>query len=285
MCYLHDILDRASMTNTGRAILPFISLSTRWDAGLKSGEAQFMPSEISRGIKFGIGFALGVGFILTLFLLSLSMCAGHLHRRMMERMEEMMPREWHPAPETGDDPVALGFHGQLLFVAAGDQAAAFAIRSTAFTSGGTIPEKHACDGPDVSPPLSWTEPPAGTKSLALIMDDPDAPVGTWVHWVLYNLPAATRELSEGIPITETLASGARQGTNDFRKIGYGGPCPPAGPAHRYFFKLYALDTEVKLLYGMDYLSSLAPKDTKEDLEAAMAGHILAQAELIGRYSR
>lgn len=152
---------------------------------------------------------------------------------------------------------------------------AFEIRSTAFTAGGTIPKKYTCDGPDVSPPLSWTEPPAGTKSLALIMDDPDAPVGTWVHWVLCNLPASTHELSEGTPTTETLASGARQGANDFRKVGYGGPCPPPGPAHRYFFKLYALDTEL----------NLAPRATKKQLEAAMKGHILAQAELMGRYGR
>ena len=244
-----------------------------------------MPSEIGRGIKLGIGFALGVGFVLALLLFGLSMCAGQLHRRMMERMEEMMPGERHPDPETHDDPVALGSQKQLLFVATGGQTTAFEIRSPAFASGDIIPKKYTCDGLDISPPLSWTEPPAGTKSLTLSMDDPDAPVGTWVHWVLYNLPAATHELSEGIPTTETLADGARQGTNDFRKIGYGGPCPPPGPVHRYFFKLYALDTELKLLYGMDYLSSLAPKGTKEHLEAAMAGHILAQAELIGRYSR
>jgi hypothetical protein len=203
----------------------------------------------------------------------------------MERMEEMMPGGQHPAPETGDDPVALSLQGQLFPVATGDQTVSFTIRSTAFASESAIPEKYACTGSDVSPPLSWTEPPAGTKSLALIMDDPDAPVGTWVHWVIYNLPASARELPEGTPTTEALTNGARQGTNDFRKIGYGGPCPPAGPAHRYFFKLYALDTEVKLLYAMDYLSSLAPKDTKKHLEAAMTGHILAQAELIGRYGR
>jgi len=234
-----------------------------------------MPSEISRGIKFGIGFALGVGFILTLLVLGLSMCAGHFHRRMMERMKEMIPGERPPAPETGDDPVALGFQRPLLFVATEGQTTAFEIRSTAFASGGTIPTKYTCNGPDISPPLSWTEPPAGTKSLALIMDDPDAPVGTWVHWILYNLPAATRELSAETSPTETLASGARQGTNDFHKIGYGGPCPPLGLAHRYFFKLYALNIEL----------NLAPGTTKKQLEAAMTGHILAQTELIGRYGR
>jgi len=227
-----------------------------------------MPSEISRGIKFGIGFALGVVFIFTLFLFSLSMCAGHLHRRMME----MMPGERRPAPETGDSPLALGAPG-LLLVAAGDQATAFEIRSKAFAPGGAIPQKYTCNGTDVAPPLSWTEPPAGTKSLALIMDDPDAPVGTWVHWVLYNLPASARELAEGT--LETLPDGVKQGTNDFRKTGYGGPCPPAGPAHRYFFKLYALDVEL----------NAAPGATKKQVEAAMAGHIVAQAELIGRYGR
>jgi hypothetical protein len=234
-----------------------------------------MASEIGRGIKFGIGFALGIGFVLALLLFGLSMCAGQLHRRMMERMEEMMPGERHPAPETHDDPVALGSQKQLLFVATGGQVMTFEIRSPAFASGGTIPTKHTCDGADVSPRLSWTELPAGTKSLALIMDDPDAPVGTWVHWVLYNLPASARELSEGTPATEMLTSGTKQGINDFRKIGYGGPCPPQGPAHRYFFKLYALDTAL----------NLAPRATKKQLEAAMARHILAQAELIGRYGR
>src|SRR5262245_30362031 len=211
-----------------------------------------MSSEIGRGIKFGIGFALGVGFILTLFLVSLSMCAGHIHRRMMERMEEMMPGGQHPAPETGDDPVVLGPHRQFLRVVAGGQTATFALRSTAFASGGTIPEKYTCNGSDVSPPLSWMEPPPATKCLALIMDDPDAPAGTWVHWVIYDLPTSVRELPEAIPTTETLTNRARQGTNDFRKVGYGGPCPPSGPAHRYFFNLYALDIEL----------ALAPRATK-----------------------
>src|SRR2546428_3955900 len=119
---------------------------------------------MSPGIMFRIGFALGVAFILTLFLFSRSMCAGHLHRSMME----MMPGERHPTPETGDSPLALGPPGQLFFVAAGDRATALEIHSTALGSGGTIPEKYTCNGSDISPPLSWTEPPAGTKSLALI---------------------------------------------------------------------------------------------------------------------
>ncbi len=152
---------------------------------------------------------------------------------------------------------------------------ALKLTTTAFQPGAAIPKKFTCDGPDVSPALAWTDAPAGTQSFALIMDDPDAPVGTWVHWVLYNLPANARELAEGVPRQEELPSGARQGRNDFRKIGYGGPCPPGGPAHRYFFKLYALDSK----------TSLKPGATKADLEKAMKGHILAQAELIGRYQR
>ena len=149
------------------------------------------------------------------------------------------------------------------------------LTSTAFQPGGTIPKKFTCDGPDVSPALAWSEAPAGTKSFALIMDDPDAPVGTWVHWVLYDLPAGMHELAEGVTKQEELPDGARQGRNDFRRIGYGGPCPPAGPAHRYFFKLYALDQKLGLKAGA----------TKADVEKAMKGHILAQGELMGRYGR
>ncbi len=149
------------------------------------------------------------------------------------------------------------------------------LSSTAFEAGAAIPRKFTCDGPDVSPALAWSELPAGTQSLALIMDDPDAPVGTWVHWVLYDLPATTRELPENAPKQEELSSGARQGRNDFRRVGYGGPCPPPGPAHRYFFKLYALDAKL----------NLKPGAAKAEVEKAMQGHILAQGELIGRYKR
>ena len=115
------------------------------------------------------------------------------------------------------------------------------LTSTAFQPGETIPKQYTGDGADQSPPLRWSEPPSGTKSLALICDDPDAPRGTWVHWVLFNLPAQTRELEEGVPTTETLGNGAKQGKNDFGNIGYGGPAPPKGKPHRYFFKLYALE--------------------------------------------
>jgi len=151
----------------------------------------------------------------------------------------------------------------------------FILTSSAFEPGGTIPKLYTCDGPDVSPPLRWTDPPPWTRSLALICDDPDAPVGTWVHWVLYSLPHEIRELPEGVPPQPTLPGGGKQGRNDFRKIGYGGPCPPRGPAHRYFFRLYALDAD----------PGLEPGATKQELLKAMTNHILAQAELMGRYRR
>ena len=149
------------------------------------------------------------------------------------------------------------------------------LRSSAFQSGADIPRKYTCDGTDLSPPLRWENAPSSTKSFALIADDPDAPVGTWVHWVVYDLPARSSELQEGMPATETFSGGAKQGVNDFRKVGYGGPCPPPGLAHRYFFKLYALDVE----------SLLKPRATKQQLFDAMKGHILAEAQLMGRYGR
>ena len=152
---------------------------------------------------------------------------------------------------------------------------ALALRTPAFEPGGDIPAVFTCDGGDTSPALEWSDPPPGTASFALITDDPDAPGGTWVHWVLYDLPPAARELPEGVPPRSALPSGARQGRNDFRRIGYGGPCPPRGPAHRYVFRLYALDTKV----------DLAPGAVRADLDRAMTGHILAQAELMGRYRR
>lgn len=151
----------------------------------------------------------------------------------------------------------------------------FELSSTSFAAGASIAKRFTCDGQDDSPELHWSEAPAGTKSFALIADDPDAPVGTWVHWVLFNLPPETRALPESVPKTPSLPSKARQGKNDFGKIGYGGPCPPPGKPHRYFFKLYALDAVLALEAGV----------TKADVESAMKGHILAQAELMGRYGR
>ncbi len=151
----------------------------------------------------------------------------------------------------------------------------FQLTSPAFKEGGTIPTKHTCEGPDVSPRLQWTGTPTGTRSFVLIADDPDAPVGTWVHWVLYNLPADLQELAEGIPPKDTTPGGGVQGINDFRKVGYGGPCPPPGKPHRYYFKLYALDTAL----------SLKPRATKAQVLEACQGHTLAEAQLVGQFGR
>ena len=149
------------------------------------------------------------------------------------------------------------------------------LTSPAFVEGEFIPAKHTCDGEDVSPPLNWTGVPGGAKSLALICDDPDAPMGAWVHWVIFGLPPTVAELAENVPTTETLANGERQGMNDFKLIGYGGPCPPAGRPHRYFFKLYALDAEIPL----------KARATKKDLLRAMEGHVLGEGHLMGKYQR
>ncbi|MEW6354830.1 MAG: YbhB/YbcL family Raf kinase inhibitor-like protein [Planctomycetota bacterium] len=148
------------------------------------------------------------------------------------------------------------------------------ITSTAFEEGGMIPKKYTCDGSDVSPPLAWTGAPEGTKSIALISDDPDAPVGTWVHWVIFNIPPKTTGLPENVPPGPELSSGARQGETDFGRIEYGGPCPPSG-THRYYFRIYALDAMLDLESGA----------TKAQLLAAMKGHVLAQGELMGKYRR
>ncbi len=148
------------------------------------------------------------------------------------------------------------------------------LESSAFTSGQPIPQKHTCDGADQSPPLAWSDAPQGTKSFALIADDPDAPIGTWVHWVIFNLPAQTHGLPEGVAKTDSAAGGT-QGRNDFGKTGYGGPCPPPGKPHRYFFKLYALDSNLELKAGAK----------KADVEKALQGHVLANAELMGLYQR
>jgi Raf kinase inhibitor-like YbhB/YbcL family protein len=151
----------------------------------------------------------------------------------------------------------------------------FQLASSAFSAGGMIPKQFSCEGTDGSPQLNWSGVPSAAHSLALIMDDPDAPAGTWVHWVLYNLPASAKELAEGVEKQEQLADGTLQGRNSFGKAGYGGPCPPPGNPHRYFFKIYALDLKLDLKAGA----------SKDELEQAMKGHILGQAELIGKYGR
>ncbi|RKY25413.1 MAG: YbhB/YbcL family Raf kinase inhibitor-like protein [Planctomycetota bacterium] len=148
------------------------------------------------------------------------------------------------------------------------------IISSAFEDGGMIPAKYTCDGEDISPPLRWDVVPEGTQSIALICDDPDAPVGTFVHWVLFNLPADTKELAENFPADENLPNGAGQGITDFGRVGYGGPCPPSG-THRYFFKIYALDTKIDLPSRAD----------KARLLKAMEGHIISRGQLIGKYKR
>ncbi len=152
---------------------------------------------------------------------------------------------------------------------------ALTLSSNSFHTGGQIPKKFTCDGADQSPALAWSDAPQGTRTFALIGDDPDAPAGTWVHWVIYDIPAQTHSLPEAVEKKDTLTGGGRQGLNDFHRVGYGGPCPPPGKPHRYFFKLYALDTELNLKAGA----------TKKELEQAMRGHILAQCELIGQYKR
>ena len=148
------------------------------------------------------------------------------------------------------------------------------LKSSAFKHMEKIPSKYTCDGPDISPPLSWSGVPSGTKSLVIIVDDPDAPMGTWVHWLVYNIPPEMEGLPENFPKVRETEQGIRQGITDFGRVGYGGPCPPSG-THRYFFKLYALDTTL----------NLPPGATKKQLLKAMEGHILAKAELVGLYSR
>jgi Raf kinase inhibitor-like YbhB/YbcL family protein len=148
------------------------------------------------------------------------------------------------------------------------------IESNVFLEGAMIPPKYTCDGQNVSPPLTWHDAPAGTKSFALINDDPDAPSGTWVHWLIWNIPANQNSLPEAVQPEKECPDGAKQGVNSFPKVGYGGPCPPSG-VHRYYFKLYALD----------FALALKPTATKENLLHAMEGHILAEAQLMGRYKR
>lgn len=150
------------------------------------------------------------------------------------------------------------------------------LKSDAFVNGQSIPAKYSCIGKNVSPALTWSDPPAGTQSFALIVDDPDAPMGTWVHWVLFNIPADQRSLAEDLPVTgKNVGAGAIYfGINSSGNTRYDGPCPPSG-THRYYFKLYALDTLVDLLPGA----------TKEELLKAMQGHILAQGELMGTFSK
>jgi hypothetical protein len=166
--------------------------------------------------------------------------------------------------------------GAAFGAAHGGSPVSFTLRSPAFADGQEIPVRHTCEGEDVSPPLEWSAPPDGTRSLALVVDDPDAPDPkaprmTWVHWVIVDLPPAAGKLAEGVA---TLPKGARSGRNDWQRAGWGGPCPPIG-RHRYFHKLYALDTALPELTS----------PTKAELERAMAGHVLAEAVLLGTYAK
>ena len=152
---------------------------------------------------------------------------------------------------------------------------ALELTSPAFKEAELVPKKYTCDGADLSPQLRWAGLPKGTQSIALIADDPDAPVGTWVHWVIFNIPAGQHELPEGVPPQEVFPNGARQGLNDFKRVGYGGPCPPPGKPHRYYFKLYALDVNL----------DMKPRATKAQVVEAIKGHILGEAQLMGRFGR
>ena len=149
------------------------------------------------------------------------------------------------------------------------------LTSAAFAPGETIPDEYTCDGQDISPPLSWSDPPQRTESFVLIFDDPDAPVGTWVHWVLFNIPADKRSLSENVPAQDQLPDGSLHGRNSWKRRDYGGPCPPSGSTHRYVFQLLALDRELDLEAGA----------TKKQVLGATEGHVLAQGELTGEYGR
>ena len=157
----------------------------------------------------------------------------------------------------------------------GAESMSMQLSTTSFSPGGTIPNKYTCDGLDLSPALSWSGAPQATKAFALIADDPDAPAGTWTHWLIWNIPASTHELQEGLPKTAQLADGSRQGRNDFRKVGYNGPCPPPGRPHRYYFKLFALGAPLEV----------KPGEARDEVESAIKQHTLERAEVMGRYGR
>ena len=158
---------------------------------------------------------------------------------------------------------------------AGGHAVPFTLTSSAFASGATMPDPYTCKGEDISPALEWNNAPAKTASFALVMDDPDAPAGDWVHWVLWDVPASKHALAENVAKSEQLEDGSRQGRNSFNRTGYSGPCPPPGQRHRYFFRLYALDSKITIAPGAD----------RAALEAATKGHVLATAEYVGTFHR
>jgi Raf kinase inhibitor-like YbhB/YbcL family protein len=159
--------------------------------------------------------------------------------------------------------------------ATGGGSMALTLTSSAFAAGAAIPQPYTCKGADMSPALEWSGSPAKAASFAIILDDPDAPAGTWVHWMLWNVPAKAHSLPQGVPKRQQLDDGSRQGSSSYREIGYKGPCPPPGQTHRYFFRLYALDAKLDLAAGA----------SRDQLDAAMKGHVLAQAEYMGTFHR
>lgn len=165
----------------------------------------------------------------------------------------------------GDDDIAIEIDEEVMSIS---------LTSSAFQEGKPIPINYTCDGKDISPPLRWSTPPEGTESFALVLDDPDAPSGTWIHWVIYNIPAEARSLKEAVPRTPNLADGGSNGKNSWNESGYGGPCPPSGSTHGYHFKLYALDTVLNIDAGASI----------DILYRIMNGHILGHGELAGIYT-
>jgi Raf kinase inhibitor-like YbhB/YbcL family protein len=164
--------------------------------------------------------------------------------------------------------------GTICIAQKGDGKMTIVVTSDAFKEGGMIPAEYTCDGKNISPPIKWQQVPKDAKSFALISDDPDAPIGIWVHWVMWNIPSDVNSLAQAIPTVKELQNGTKQGINDFQQHGYGGPCPPGG-THRYYFKVYALDT----------MLDLPDRATKKDLVAEMKNHIIAEGSLMGKYQR
>jgi Raf kinase inhibitor-like YbhB/YbcL family protein len=170
---------------------------------------------------------------------------------------------------------SLCFLIQSVTGSAGTESSGLSIQSTSFVTNGPIPVAYTCSGDDRSPALAWSGVPTATKSMALIVRDPDAPMGSYVHWLLYNLPPSAAGLAAGLPTTATLENGAVQGISSSGTSGYHGPCPPPGPAHHYHFRLYALDVELNLAAGAN----------ADEVEHAIKGHVLASADLVGTFAR
>jgi Raf kinase inhibitor-like YbhB/YbcL family protein len=215
-----------------------------------------------QGVGFGVGF-LGAGVVALLAVIGFAGCG-----------REAGEGGYVAGKPKQVSKTAAAKSGNAKSIAGRTKLPGFEVTSTAFDAGGTIPKVHTADGDDFSPPLRWQGAPAGTKSFVLICDDPDAPRGTWVHWVVYDIDPTVSALGAGITGTPTIG-GAAQGRNDFGNLGYGGPSPPKGPAHRYFFRLLALDKRLGLESGA----------TRREVLAAADGHVLALGELMGRYGR